>query len=116
VTSTSSDTPTEFTSGFRHTEFGEWACHASCHGSGTCKFSGGTRVPPANRLDSTDANFVYIIRTSAGIFRSKSKTPNAPIETVDLNAMVDCVRKNARETEAEGILLPFDALLYVNEV
>jgi hypothetical protein len=84
----------------------------SCHKSGACKFSRGTTVAPANRLDSTDANLIDTIRTSGGIFRSKLKTLNAFIGTVDLYLMVVCIGKNARELEAEDILLDFDALLY----
>jgi hypothetical protein len=47
--------------------------------------SGGTTVPLANRLDSTDAMCINIIRTWAGIFMSKAITPNAPMGTVDFH-------------------------------
>jgi hypothetical protein len=43
----------------------------------------GTTFTPANILDSTDATFVDVIRTSAGIFGSDGTTPDASIGTVD---------------------------------
>jgi hypothetical protein len=85
VTSTSSDTPRRSNRRLRRSSYEGWVGQVKPQVTGLDPGSppGGTTVPPANRLDSTDATFVRIIRTCAGIFMSKATTSNAHIGRVD---------------------------------